>query len=164
VASTAAARVRRGSADFLTSFASLRNAVSAACTASLSWEARVVTAIEAALEFAAREPAMTRAVLVHSRREPTEHGDREQEVISHFAGMLGDAAPAQLRHSVSTDEGVIEAIAAVIRGHLQAGSFELLPDAAPDLAYLALMPYLGLDGARRWANSLAAGQIQFQSP
>ena len=119
------------------------------------WEARVVAAIQAALRFAAAEPAMAHALIVHGRRERDGEGrgDREREIVAHFAAALAAVAPPRSRHSISTDEGVIEAIAAVIRGHLQAGAPERLPAIAPDLVYLALMPYVGLNDARRWAES-----------
>jgi hypothetical protein len=42
----------------------------------------------------------------------------------------------------------------VVRGHLLAGSTDLLPGLSGELVYMALMPYAGLAGARRWAESL----------
>ena len=82
------------------------------------------------------------ALIVHGRRGASGDGDREQEVIAHFAEPpVADVAPTASRHPISTDEGVIEAIAAIVRGHLQAGALERLPASAPDLVYLALMPY-----------------------
>lgn len=155
---TQEALARRGSAEFLSSFAALQEAVRAACSANRGrWEEQVVAGIQAALRFAATEPQMAHALIVHGRRVPSGDGDREQEVVAHFAGLLAGVAPAQARHPISTDEGVIEAIAALIRGHLQAGAVERLPDVAPDLVYLALMPYLGLEGAREWAASADHG-------
>jgi hypothetical protein len=127
--------------------------VRVACSSRRQWEEQVVAGIQAALRFAAVEPQMAHALIVEGRRVPSADGDREEEVIAYFAGLLASVAPAEARHPTSTDRGVIEAIAALVRGHLQAGAVERLPLAAPDLVYLALMPYLGLDGARRWAES-----------
>jgi hypothetical protein len=41
----------------------------------------------------------------------------------------------------------------VVRGHLLAGTEDQLPEVAPDLVYLALLPYLGLEGTKRWVES-----------
>jgi hypothetical protein len=150
---TSAALARRGSAEFLASFAALQEKVRVACGSHSRWEEQVVAGIQAALRFAAAEPQMAHALIVQGRREPSGGGDREQEVIAYFASLLASVAPAELRRPVSNDEGVIEAIAALVRGHLQAGAAERLPAAAADLVYLALMPYLGLEGARRWAEA-----------
>jgi hypothetical protein len=149
---TAAARARRGSAEFLSSFAALQEAVRVACASGRRWEEQIVAGIQAALRFAAAEPQMAHALIVQGRREPSGDGDREQEVIAYFASLLASVAPAELRRPTTTDEGVVEAIAALVRGHLQAGAAERLPAAAADLVYLALMPYLGLEGARSWAE------------
>jgi hypothetical protein len=150
---TSAARARRGSAEFLASFAALQEKVRVACASHRRWEEQVVAGIHAALRFAAEEPQMAHALIVHGRREPSGGGDREHEVIAYFASRLASVAPAEHRRPVSNDEGVVEAIAALVRGHLQAGSAELLPAAAADFVYLALMPYLGLESARRWAEA-----------
>jgi hypothetical protein len=35
---------------------------------------------------------------------------------------------------------------------IRAGRAETMMEVAPDLAFLALMPFLGFDGARQWAH------------
>ena len=40
----------------------------------------------------------------------------------------------------------------MIRGHLLAGTADQLRSVAPDAIYLALLPYLGLEATRRWAE------------
>lgn len=154
---TAAARVRRAGEDFSASFAQLKAAVSEACTGGEDWEARVAAGIRAVLEFAAESPGAARALTVQARGGDSKV-DREREVIAHFAELLGKVAPCEERFGVSTDRGVVESIATVIRAHVLAGTTDRLPEAAPDLVYLALMPYLGLAGTRRWANSV--GQLR----
>ena len=143
---------RSGRPDFAESFASLREAVVSACDPAACWEARVLAGIGAALEFAGEEPEMSHVVIVQGRRERRPRGDREREVVAHFAELLSTTAPPEIRHPVSTDEGIVEAIATLIRGHLQAGTERELVQRAPDLVYLVLMPFLGIDGARRWAD------------
>ena len=149
---TAAARVRVAGEDFETSFERLQGVVGRACSGQEEWEARVVVGIRAALEFAAANPAAARAVTVQARSRES-GGDRQREVIAYFAALLGEVAPAEKRFQVSTDEGIVESILTIVRGHLLGGHTAQLPEAAPDLIYLALMPYLGLEKTKRWAES-----------
>jgi hypothetical protein len=152
---TDAARARRGSAEFLPSFAALQEAIARACAGSTEWEAKVAAGVRAALEFAAAHPDAARALTIHARREIGEAGDREQELIRYFTRLLGEVTPAEVRYPISTDEGLIESIATAVRGHLVSGSAEDLPALTPELTYLALMPYAGMSGARRWAEDLS---------
>jgi hypothetical protein len=142
--------VRADGEDFTASFLQLQDAVREACTGQTQWPARVVAGIKAALAFAAAEPAKAEALTVRARRPRSGEPDREGEVIDFFAGLISAVAPAERRFRVSTDEAIVESIAAVVRGHLRGGTAEQLPAAAPDLVYLTLMPYLGLGETRRW--------------
>jgi hypothetical protein len=147
---SAAARVRADGEDFTASFIQLQDAVRSACTRQSRWQARIVAGIKAALEFAAAEPAKAEALTVAARRPGSADPGREREVIDFFAALFDAAAPAERRFRVSTDAAIVESIAAIVRGHLLGGTPEQLPDTAPDLVYLALMPYLGLAETRRW--------------
>jgi hypothetical protein len=152
---TAAARVRRGSAQFLPSFIALQGAVSRACARQVEWEAKVCAGIRAVLDFCAAEPLAARALTINARRRDGVAGGYEQELFNYFADRLAGVTPKEARFPISTDEGIIESIAIAVRGHLLADTAEQLPELAPELIYLALMPYTGLTGARHWAESHA---------
>ncbi len=47
---------------------------------------------------------------------------------------------------------MIASITMIVRSHLVTGSAKQLPELAPDLVYLILMPYTGLARARREAE------------
>jgi hypothetical protein len=149
---TEAAQARRGRAKFLPSFAALQETVRTACEERAEWEAKVSAGIGAVLEFAAADPDAALTLTVRARREDSGPGDREDEVLAYFVELLEKTTPAG-RLEVSSDAGVVEAIATIVRGHLRAGSAKQLPGLAPELVYMALMPYSGLAGAERWANS-----------
>jgi hypothetical protein len=151
-----AARARAPTEDFSTSLAELQEAVRTACSRHFEWEAKVVAGIRAVLGFAAAKPAKAHALTIAARRRSTAGGGREHEVIAYFAELLGEGAPARDGDSASpTEEILVEAIATVIRGHLLSERYERLPRLAPDLVYLTLVPYVGIAGARHWAESLA---------
>jgi hypothetical protein len=155
---SAAARVRSEGEDFATSFAELKCQVSDACDQHEKWEAKVVAAIQAIADYAAASPAKALALTVEARRPRPDEQIPAEEVIAYFAAQLGELAPSAKRTPISTDESVVEAIALIVRGHLLAGTAKQLPEAAPDLIYLALMPYLGLAETRGWTNALALGK------
>jgi hypothetical protein len=153
---TAAATTRRGKARFLPSFTALKDLVGGACADRGAWEAKVVAGLQAVLDFAASNPEGAYALTVEARRRESGETDLEQEVLVYFAGLLRDVAGVERRFAISTEEAIVESIATMIRGHLQMGDVERLPERAPDLVYLTLMPYLGLVEASRWAASLCS--------
>jgi hypothetical protein len=152
---SAAAVARRGKARFLPSFAALKDRVETACAGEDRWEERVIAGLRAVLEFAAADPQGAHALTVDARRRASGEVDLEQEAVAHFAGLLRQAVEVERRFGISTEEAVVESIATVIRGHLQLGTAAELPGLAPDLVYVMLMPYLGIDEARQWAAATA---------
>jgi hypothetical protein len=149
---SAAAQVRASGEDFSTSFLELQEMVRESCGREVRWEAKVVAAIHATLDFAAANPVKATALTLNARRP--NFGDRnpEQIVIDHFVDLLGEVASTQRRLPVPPDRAIVESIFAIVRGHLVAGTADRLPEVAPDAAYLALLPYLGLEATRRWAE------------
>jgi hypothetical protein len=141
--------------DFIASFLEIQQLVHEACTRESRWQAKIVAGIAVTLEFAASEPDKARALTLSARRPAFGERYPEQVVISYFASELGAVAPRARRVAISSDEGIVEAIALLIRGHLLDGAEERLPAAAPDLVYLALMPYLGRAEVGQWADSAA---------
>jgi hypothetical protein len=141
--------------DFIASFLEIQELVHEACKLEARWEAKIVAGIGAALEFAASEPAKARALTLSARRPAFGERYPEQVVISYFAGELGAVARRARRVAISTDEGIVEAIAVLIRGHLLDGAQGQLPAIAPDLVYLALMPYLARAEIGHWAETAA---------
>lgn len=142
--------------DFIASFLEIQRRVHEACQRQARWEAKVVAGIGAALDFAASEPDKARALTLSARRPAFGESYPEQVVISYFASELGAVAPRTRRIAISTDEGIVETIALLVRGHLLDGAQDRLPAAAPDLVYLALLPYLGFTETTHWAQSAAA--------
>jgi hypothetical protein len=153
---TPEALARRGSVEFDPSYRALREAVEDACSAPHTrWEEQLVAGVEAALRFAATEPAMAHALLVQGRRADPGARERERELIAHFGDRLRALTPESASSPPGGEEGVIQAIVVLVRGHLRAGTIERIPKATPDLVYLALLPYMGVDGARSWAGTVA---------
>lgn len=155
-----AARVRNEGEDFASSFEELKGVVSGACARESEWEAKVVAGIQAIAEFAAAGPAKALALTVEARRPGPDHQIPASEVIDFFAEQLAELAPRGSRSPISSDRSIVEAIALIFRGHLLGGTADQLPEAAPDMVYLALMPYLGLAETRGWTKALELGKTQ----
>lgn len=128
--------------------------MSLACAQFDEWDGKVAAGVAAVLKFAAESPEMAHALIVQGRREKTDLGDLERKVLEHFAGLLAKTVPDSRTLPFATHQGAVEAIASVIRGHLQAGTERDLVLRTPDLVYLTLMPHLGVERARSWANWL----------
>lgn len=140
----------------------LQETVILACGGEDEWEGKVRAGVRAALQFAAGNPGAASALTINARREVGEAGDRERDLIRYFTERLGEVTPAEARYAISTDEGLIESIATTVRGHLVAGTAAELPALAPELTYLALMPYAGMAGARRWAEEKPTSETSVQ--
>jgi hypothetical protein len=142
---------RRGFAD---SFAQLQNAIAEGCDGDGEWQARFVAGIRAAFAFAAANPAAARALTIESRTTtPLDDDGDHRRLIEHFANQLSRCAPPGQRLPASTDCGLITSIAAVVSQHLSSDRVDHLDEMASDMAYLALLPYVGFDEAGRWTRA-----------
>jgi hypothetical protein len=149
---TPEALARRGKAEFLPSFAALQEAVRRACAGEAEWEARVIAGCYAVLEFAAGDADAAGALTINARERASSQINPEREVIGYFARLLADSTPDPMLFPISSEESLVESVALIVRAHLQARTAERLPELAPDLAYLLLMPYKGLEEARSWVE------------
>jgi hypothetical protein len=68
-----------------------------------------------------------------------------------FADLLRAEAPHDERRPASTEEALVGGMAMIVAEQLRLGSLQCLPVIAPELAELALAPYLGRPG-RRWGR------------
>jgi hypothetical protein len=132
----------------------LEGAITASCDEHCDWATSVVAGIRAALEFAAEDPVAARRL---TERGKARWAERDPE----FAGMV-DRLAALLRHGAPTPhprlpsaELLITCMAEQVNLRIRAGRAEQMMEIAPDLVFLALMPFLGFFGARQWAQLAA---------
>ena len=123
-----------------------------ACAGQKEWPAKVAAGIRGAVDFCVANPD-TAQILVIETRTATRHPDY-LEMVGGFARFIDVEVPAKL--SVGpTDEALVGAIAAIVAYHLRSERLDRLEDAVPELVCLALLPYLGFDGAKGWADTAA---------
>jgi AcrR family transcriptional regulator len=126
---------------------------------------RVVAAVEAAdtfadqcsaglrafLEFAASEPAFARMCIVEVLAAGPEAIKRRNGTMQAFAALIHSKAEELLEGKIPpplTAEIVVGGIYEVVYTRVLRGEIQGLPALLPDLAYSALLPYLGLEAAR----------------
>lgn len=131
----------------------LEVALAKACGAQVSWPARIAAAVGAALELAAADPDVGRTLTEGAGHR---RGDDEEfrALVDHLATLLATGAPPRNRR-LPDPPTVVTRIARQVNLELEAGRGPALPAVAPDLTFLALMPYLGFAEARRWSQPTA---------
>lgn len=136
--------------DFAGSLEQLHCAVSGGWGSEDEWAARFAASIRAALAFAVANPAAARALTVSSRGAVP---SRYDDLIAELSTRLCEVTPVGRRPTASTEQAVVKSIASVVGEHVRAGRVDRLDDVAGDLVYMALLPYVGFDEARRCAEN-----------
>lgn len=139
-------------AEFDRCLGRLEQAVADSCDRGAEWPHAVAGGVYAALEFAAADPAAAR-VLTGEATARWRHGEPAfVAMVDRFAALLSRGAPAP-NPRLPDARSVVTRIARQVNLQLEAGR-EVM-EIAPDLTFLALMPYLGFAGARRWSAPTA---------
>jgi hypothetical protein len=114
----------------------------------------VAAGICAVLDFAAENPETARALAIESRLTDFDSG--YVPMIEQFSDLLAAHVPADLDVVASTEQALVGGIVMVVADHLRSGRLDRLAQLAPELVYFTLLPYLGFDEAKRWADSVDA--------
>jgi hypothetical protein len=130
-------------------------AIAGTCEEAGDWPGSVVRGVYAALELAVEDPA---AALVLSERSAARWRERDPDfaaMVDRFAAMLDrDAPPPNPR--LPDAHGVVLCIASQVSLRIEVGRGEELMEIAPDLAFLALLPFVGFAEARRRVGEVSA--------
>ena len=138
--------------------AQLVEQVVTAVEAEETFSAQCVGGLRAFLEFVASEPAFGRMCIVEALAAGPEAIKRRNDTMRAFAALiegksqelLGEKAPSPL-----SAETVVGGIYEVVYTRVLRGEVRELPGLLPDLAYSALLPYLG---------PRAAGEVRSELP
>jgi hypothetical protein len=133
----------------------LRKPVVGACAGREEWPAKVVASIYAVLDLVATEPAGRSAVTSLSPGQGEDAGHAYREAVDHFAALMEGIVPPEERWRGSS-RGSVVGIAAILADRVRAGKVNGLREIGPDLVQYALLPYLGLTEAKRWAELSSA--------
>jgi hypothetical protein len=140
--------------EFARCRARLEEAVAGSCEPGAEWPDAVAAGIQAALEFAAADPAAARVLTVGAIAREQGQEPHFAAMVDHLAGLLGAGAPPP-NPRLPGAPGVITRIARQVNLEIEAGRVGEMIEVAPDLTFLALLPYLGFSEARRRAQPTA---------
>jgi AcrR family transcriptional regulator len=130
-------------------FGRLVGRVAMAVSAQRTFAGQAAAGLQVLLEFAANEPAFARMCLVEALAAGPEATGQRTKVLVAFATLVDAQAQATLDDPPGplTAELVIGGIHQVIYTRVLKGDTERLPELAPELLYLSLLPYLGHEAA-----------------
>ena len=139
---------------FPLALANLETVVLDACAGEEEWPAQVAAGIYAGVDFAIANPEVAET-LASDDAAATDTLRRYESVIGRLAGFLRVKAPADERLPGATDEALVAGIVGLVGDHLRIGRLDRLEELRPELVLLTLLPYLGFDDAKRWADRAA---------
>jgi hypothetical protein len=145
-------------AEFSGAVGRLQVAVLEACAKEEEWPAKVASAIGAAIDFSVSEPEEVRLLTIEALVQRPDGGRRYVRTVEHFAELLRSVTPEERRRPASTELALIGGLATSIAHHLRSDTLTELLETVPELVEFALLPYLGHEEARRWAEWTAAGR------
>ncbi len=135
--------------DFSGSLEQLQAAVADGCDGRMEWPDQLAEGIRSALSFAATNPAAARVLTASG----SEDSRSDPQLTRYFSEKLGTCLPGDRRPPAPIDEGVVASLTSVVSDHLRWDRADRLEEIAPNLIYLALLPYVGFTDAKRLAGT-----------
>jgi hypothetical protein len=136
----------------LLALAGFEQAVLDACLAeSGEWPAQIAAGLYAGVDFAIANPLVAHTLTFDGAVE----GDsvrQYERLIGRLAGFIQIKAPVGTRPPGSTDEVLVAGIVGLVGDHIRIGRIERLAELRSELVMLTLLPYLGMEEARRWSR------------
>jgi len=136
---------------FPLALANLEAAVLDACSREDEWPAQVAAGIYAGVDYAIANPEVAET-LASDDAPGSDTLRRYESVIGRLAGFLRVKAPADERLPGATDEALVAGMVGLVGDHLRIGRLDRLEELRPELVLLTLLPYLGFNEAKRWAD------------
>jgi AcrR family transcriptional regulator len=123
------------------------------------WPQRIYYGLRTLTVIMAKEPALAHLRIVEPYAAGSEAIERTQQMAALFRVFLEEGyryrpQAAELPYLCST--AIVDAVFEIIRGHLAAGDAGELPSHVPQLAYVALAPFMGPRDAAELIEGLAA--------
>ncbi|HEY2480319.1 MAG TPA: hypothetical protein VGI17_16515 [Solirubrobacterales bacterium] len=139
-------------------FDQLEEVVLGACSGQVEWPARIAAGIYAGVNFAIANPGIVEGLYPDVEGE-AKNMARYDRIIARFTGFLQMEAPIEARRPGSTDVALVGGIVGLVGDHLRLGRTDRLAELRPDLVLLVLLPYLGFEEAKSWAERSDPGPL-----
>lgn len=141
--------------DFEAARQILERQVRAACAGHDGWVEGTVAGVYAALEFVARDPAAARVLTERAAERWKGQEPRFTAMVDRFAALLERGAPPP-NPRLPDPRGVVLCIVKLVNLRVETGRTDEVMESAPDLAFLALMPFVGFSRAQECSQLTAA--------
>jgi hypothetical protein len=129
----------------------LEEVVLGACSGEAEWPAQIAAGIYAGVDFAVAHPDILDGFYSNLENEAGNIA-RYELIIRRFTGFLQARAPLGERLPGSTDTALVGGVIGLVGDHLRLGRTDRLVELRSDLVLLVLLPYLGFDDAKSWAD------------
>jgi AcrR family transcriptional regulator len=139
-------------------FERLSAGLRAACSAQPEWPRKVAAGVAAAVDYVTAVPEEAHLLVLDAVGTDPALASRALAATDFLVGLLR-AGREQSEQAAAlpdlTERALIGAITSVIASRLVSGQSDRLPEVRPQLVELVLMPYVGVEEARRLATSPA---------
>jgi hypothetical protein len=142
-------------AAFEDAFAELRAQIGKACATQDEWPAQVAAGVRAAFAFAVSHPDAAGLLTCEALARGEEGQFHYRGMISYFATMLlpgRDLHPGGGARPPIAASAAAAVVTQIVGRRLERGQEDQLPAAAREAAEFILIPYMGVDEARRVAS------------
>lgn len=140
---------------FEQAFADLRAQIGKACATRDEWPARVAAGVQAAFAFAVSHPEAARLLTCEALARGEEGQFHYRGMISYFAILLlpgRDLYPVDGGRPAISESAAAAGVTQLVGKRLKRGRENQLPDVVADAIQFILIPYIGVDEARRVAS------------
>jgi hypothetical protein len=147
--------IQEGFAAFDLALAELRRRVENACEAEDEGPARIAAGIRACFAFAIEQPRTARLLTVEALTGGEGSQRRYRAMIAHFARLLRPAREFDFANPdlpAITESAMAGSVAQLIARRLDHGRRGELPTVAAEAVEFVLIPYVGIEEARRLAG------------
>jgi AcrR family transcriptional regulator len=123
-----------------------------ACQGAGLWPDRVKAAVGAILESLVEASSLARAFVVEAATASLAGAERQVAAMDRFASLLREGRgvyPQADALPEATERALVGGLASIVSGCLLAEDPQALPGLEPELVELVLIPYLGVEEARR---------------
>lgn len=142
---------------FAVALATLIARMRAACGEAGEWPERAGAGLYAAVGFLAEEQQMARALF--DGESSSRFGEPFRRVVEAMAQLLDEVAPGKARPGPRASAAAIAGIGLVVGDCVRFDRPDRLPALCPELHLMILLPFLGFDEAKRWAQAFHDGTV-----
>ncbi len=125
------------------------------------WPRRIWNALHGVLDLVASNPALSHVYMVECYEagcEAVRHAEETPRFLTPYLQEGYGHRPAAARLPALCSEAITGAIVQIVRDEVALGATTTLPQRLPELAYIALAPFMGPASAARAIEHLAANE------